>query len=490
MNLLTDKTSNLFRKYLIPSLLSAAAISLFQLVDMIAIGQGVGAEGVAALSIVTPLFGFTSCLGLFIGIGGAVLMGIAEGEKNKEKYNANFTLSIVLVVLFTLISWAAFLIFSEPVYRFFGATDSLMPFVKEYGGWLIGCLPAFILSIYMACIIRADGAPNVTIWAVLISGVFNIVGDYLLVFPFKIGTGMAGAAIATVLSNTVQVIIYIGYFLSKKCKLRFTRPNHWFRGFKKVMAAGLSTGLVDIAYISLTILLNNQVLKYGGETALAVFGVSYTCISTFQRIYDGVGQATQPIISTNYGAGLHKRITELLKYSIIAEIVMSVIFTLSGVFFPKQITMLFMETTPEILRIAPSIITPVFVSMLFAGIGHFAVYYFQSIMKSGLATIVAMLRGIVLTGILVILLPFVMDLPGIWLGLIIAELLTMLYAMYYFCDTTKQMKKNAVAELSHIQEVVLKPSKEGVIITISREHGSLGKQIGRLVAENRKTGRK
>lgn len=439
MNLLTAKTSRLFWKYLVPSLLSAAAISVFQLVDMVAIGQGVGSDGVAALAIVTPLFGVTSFLGLFIGIGGSVYMGIAEGERNKEKYYACFTLSLVLIGIFSLLLWFVFILFSEPIYIFWGANDRLMPLVKEYGNWIIECFPIFFFSIYLVCIVRADGAPNIALWAVIVGGLFNVLGDYLLVFPFKVGTGMAGAAIATVLGNAVQVVIFIGYFFSKKCRLKLTRPNHWFRGFKKMIAAGISAGLVDIAYISLTIILNNQVMKYGNEVVLAVFGVAYTCISTFQRVYDGVGQAVQPIISTNYGGGQYKRIFELFRYSVIAEIILSIVFTLTGVLFPNQITMLFMETTPEILQIAPSVIRPVFVSVLFAGIGHFAVYYLQSIMKPVLSTVIAMLRGIILTGILVMVLPCIWLLQGIWIGLILAEFLTVLLAIYYFYRTSRQL---------------------------------------------------
>lgn len=439
MDLLTVKTSKLFWKYLIPSLLSAAAISIFQLVDMVAIGQGVGPDGVAALAIVTPLLAVSSFLGLFIGIGGSIHMGIAEGEKNKEKYYANFTLSLVLMGTFSLLLWLGFILFSEPIYIFLGANERLMPLVKEYGNWITGCFPVFFWAIYLGCIVRADGMPNIALWAVIISGLFNVFGDYLLVFPFKVGTGMAGAAIATVLGNAVQVIIFIGYFFSKKCKLKLIRPRHWFRGFKKIITAGISAGLIDVAYISLTILLNNQVMKYGNEAVLAVFGVANTCISTFQRVYDGVGQAVQPIISTNYGGHQYRRIFELFRYSVVAEIILSISFTLTGVLFPNQITMLFMETTPEILQIAPSVIRPVFVSILFAGIGHFAVYYLQSIMKPVLATVIAMLRGIVLTGILVIILPYIWLLQGIWGGLILAEFMTTLFAIHCFYRTSKQL---------------------------------------------------
>lgn len=444
MNLLTEKPNILFRKYLIPSLLSAAAISIFQLVDMIAIGQGAGENGVAALSVVTPLFGITSFLGVFIGIGASVPMGISKGEKKTEMYSAYFTASLIMISVLTVLSWLILFFFSEAIYTFFGATHILMPLVKEYGDWIIGSFPFFVFSIYLACIVRVDEAPSVAMWAVAISGIFNVLGDYLLVFPFKIGTGMAGAAIATVLSNVIQVVIFVGYLLSKRCNLKLTKPFVWHTSFTKIFLAGFSTGFIDIAYISLTILLNNQVLKYGNEITLAVFGVAYTCSSTFQRVFCGVGQAVQPIVSTNLGAGKTDRIFVILKLSIFTELFLGIIFAGVGMLFPKQIVSLFMTASEVALSIAPGILLPIFLSLLFMGICMFVTYYFQSIMESLLATIIAMLRGIVLSGGLIILLPMFMDINGIWYGMFFTEVITFIIVMVCIAITKNKLKNKVM----------------------------------------------
>lgn len=422
MDLLTEKIGKLYRAFLIPSLTSAAALSIFGLVDMLAIGQGIGADGVAAFSVVTPLFGVTSFLGVFLGIGGSVPMAIAKGTANKEKYNAYFTASFVLLSLLAIMIWAGFCVFTEEIYMFFGANERLMPLVKEYGNWIIWCFPFFFFSIYFACIIRCDGNPNITMIAVIVSGLFNVFGDWFLVFIMDMG--MAGAAIATVAGNVIQVIIFVGYMFSKKCGFRFVVPFQWFRAFKKITMVGFSTGVIDVAYISLTILLNNMVLKYGTEVDLAVFGVAFTCSSMFQRLYCGVGQAVQPIVSANLGAVKPERIVETLKLSIKTELIMSVIFTLVGILLPIQLVQLFIEINPEILDAAPVIIRPFFLSLLTMGINMLATYYFQSIMHSVLATVIALLRGLALSGLLVIVLPMFMGLPGIWWGLVIAEMLT------------------------------------------------------------------
>lgn len=439
MNLLADKTSTLYWKFLIPSLLSAAAISVFQLVDTVAVGQGVGSDGVAAISVITPLYGITSFVGVFVGIGASVPMGIALGEKNKEKYSAYFTASVLLISVLTVLLWGSLWFYSEEIYRFFGANERLMPLVKEYGDVIIGCLPFFFSAIYLACIVRVDGAPNVAMWAVAASGIFNAVGDYLLVFPFRVGTGMAGAAIATVLGNAIQVVIFVGYLFSKNCGIRLIKPYSWIRGIRKITVDGFSTGFIDIAYICLTILLNNQVMRYGNEISLAVFGTAFTCASTAQRIFNGVGQAVQPVVSSNLGAGKHGRIIEFLKFSIVTELILGFFLAFIGFAFPEQVLSVFMETTPEILAAAPSIVKPVFLSLFFTGLGTFSTYYFQSIMKPGLALTAAMLRGILLSGLFAVVLPFWFGLSGIWYGLVLTEMITFAFAICFFLITSGEL---------------------------------------------------
>lgn len=443
MDLLKDRTHTLYRKFLVPSLLSAAAISIFQLVDTIAVGQGVGADGVAAIAVVTPLYGITSFVGVFIGIGASVPMGIAQGEQEKEKYNAYFTASLLMIAILTVLLWAGFGLFAEEIYTFFGASERLMPLVKEYGNVIIGSFPCFFFAIYLACIVRIDGAPNVAMWAVAISGIFNAVGEYLLVFPFRIGTGMAGAAIATVLGNAIQVLIFVAYLFSEKCDIRLVRPYRWRKGIQKIAAAGFSTGFMDIAYISLTILLNNQVMRYGSETSLAVFGTAFTCVFTAQRIFNGVGQAVQPLVSTNLGGGRVDRILSFLRLSIVTELALGLGVTLLGVFFPTQVLSVFMETTPEILEATPAIIQPMFVGLFFTSVGTFSTYYFQSIMRSGLALTAALLRGILLSGLFAVILPLWLGLSGIWVGLVLAEVITFVFACIFFVITSNKLRATA-----------------------------------------------
>lgn len=177
MDLLRDSVGRLYLKFLLPSLFSALVTTIYSFVDTIAIGQGVGTDGAAACAIIYPILGVASLFGFLCGIGGSVRFGKSRGEGEEEKANAYYTASLVLVLLLTAIVWPLTALFKVPVFTLFGASESLMPLVLEYGDWIIWAFPAFILSAYFTCMVRCDGAPNVVMGAVVAGGVFNIFGD-------------------------------------------------------------------------------------------------------------------------------------------------------------------------------------------------------------------------------------------------------------------------------------------------------------------------
>lgn len=428
MDLLKTDIKKLYRSYLVPSLLAAVVTSVYSFVDMIAIGRGVGPDGAAALSIATPIFGITSFFGLLCGVGDSVYMGKARGEGRMEKANAYFSASLILEGIFTVLVWAVFIVFSVRIYTFFGANEALMPFVKEYTDWIVWTMPFFILSSYLSCVVRSDGAPNRVMAAVAIGAVFNIFADWFFVFPMK--WGMAGAALASVLGAAIQFVVLCSHFFSKSCNLKVAKPFRPSRALRNVLIAGFSAGIIDIAFIVLTVILNKQVLRYGGEAALAVFGVVITCSSMFQHLFSGVGQAIQPIVSMNFGAGQMQRIREVDKISVMTALLMGIIFSLAGVLFPLQITTFFVDATPKILEIAPGIVRVYFLSFLPMGVNIQATYYLQSVMRTKWSNILALLRGLVFSGILVYLLPLWWGIDGVWWAMAVTEFVVVVFSVF------------------------------------------------------------
>lgn len=426
MDLLKGNIKKLYIGYLGPSLLAAAIVSVYSFVDMIAIGRGVGPDGAAALAIATPIFGVISLFGLLCGVGGSVYLGKARGEGRMEKSNAYFSASLLLAAGCTALVWIVFTVFSVQICTLFGASEALMPLVKAYTDPILWMMPFFILSSYLSCLVRSDGAPNRVMTAVAIGGVFNVFADWLFVFPLN--GGMTGAAMATVLGTFIQFAVLCGHFLSKKCQLKLVKPFQPLKACRNVLVAGLSAGVIDVSFIVLTVVINKQVLRYGGEATLTVFGVIITCSSMFQHLFSGVGQTIQPIVSMNFGAGQIRRIREVDKLSVITALLMGAFFTLVGLLFPLQLTTFFVATTPQIVEIAPKIVRIYFLSFLPMGVNIQATYYLQSVMQTKRSNLLTLLRGLIISGVLVYLLPLWIGIDGVWWAMVITEFAVVIFS--------------------------------------------------------------
>lgn len=433
MDFITGDIKQLYRKFLTASMASAMVMSIYSFVDTIAVGQSEGPAGAAAMAVITPLYGVLIFLGILCGVGGSVLYGNARGEGKEEKANALFTAATGLMLFLILLVWIIFALFHQQIFTFFGADAELMPKVMEYARWLIWFLPVFILPTFISSFIRNDGAPGLAMAAVIIGGCVNIFGDWFFVFP--LGLGMTGAAIATVLGTSVQVIIMCIHFFTKKCTLRIVKPNHVKPAICQTLGIGFGASILDLGTVILSIIMNNQIMRYGDTNALAVYGVVATITSLFQALYCGVGQAIQPIVSANCGAMQADRIKQVRKMALTTVIVLGIGFTAIGELFPTQIVRLFMDVTPEVLVAAPGIIRPFFLLFLFLGITVLATYHLQSIMHARMSMMVAVLRSVVISGLLIYILPLFVGVWGVWIAMPISELIVAAVVLVYIKRT-------------------------------------------------------
>lgn len=441
MDLLKEPIGKLYLKFLLPSLFSALVTTVYSFVDTIAIGQGVGTDGAAACAIIYPVFGVASLFGFLCGIGGSVRFGMAHGEERMEKANAYYTASLLLALALTAVVWPLTALFQREIFTLFGASETLMPLVLEYGSWIVLAFPAFILSSYLTCMVRCDGAPGVVMGAVITGGVFNVFGDWFFVFPMDMG--MAGAAIATVGGTVIQFFILLGYLFTKNCHLKLVKPWVLSKAFFKAVTAGFSASVLEFAFIALTCILNNQIMRYGGEVALSVFGVVLSCSGMFQHLFTGVGQAIQPVATTNYGAGQLGRILSLRRVSQWTVTAFGLVFMLSGLLFPTQIIRFFVNATPEVLEAAPTIMGIYFISFLFMGINIWATFYFQSILRTRLSTLLTVLRGIVISSLLLYLLPLWLGIRGVWWAMVLTEGLVAVITLACMAVTERKMRQKA-----------------------------------------------
>ena len=426
MDFVKDDVRVLYRKYLTASLGSALVMSIYSFVDTIAVGQSEGAPAAAAMAIVTPLYGVIVFLAILCGIGGSVLMTNAKGEGNEEKGNAYFTASLLVMAVLTVISWIMFSLFYVWIFTFFGADMVLMPTVMKYARWIIWFFPVFLAPTFIGSFIRNDGAPGLAMAAVIIGGCLNMFGDWFFVFPM--GMGMSGAGLATVIGTSLQTLIMCGHFFRKSCRLRLARPHNMGKAVRKIFRVGFGASVLDLGVVAISIMMNNQAIKYGGTIALAVYGVIAAVGSLFQALFSGVGQTIQPLVSANCGAGRHDRMDTFWRMGLRTALALGLFFTALGEILPVQLVGLFVKLTPQLAAAAPGFVRRYYIVYPFMGVTVLATYYLQSAMCEGMSLFVAVLRSFVLSALFIYGLPLLLGLDGVWLALPCSECLVTIAA--------------------------------------------------------------
>lgn len=444
MNLLKDKIKPIYLKYLTAAFGSALISSIYGVVDMAMVGKYHGPDGSSAMAVVSPMWNIIFSLGLLMGIGGSVLFSAIRGkdESNYKESNEFFTASIIGAGILSIITWLSLIFFDKELLMLFGADENLIGLAREYVFPLKFVVPCFIFSQVFASFLRNDNNPSLATKAVIFGGIFNVFGDYFCVFTLDLG--IMGAGIATAVGNVFSIIIMCTHFFRKKNTLHLVKPTNLFIKLKNIIVTGFSTFFIDIAMGILTVLFNRQILKYLGYDALSVYGVIIN-ISTFvQCCAYSIGQASQPIISSNYGAGNGSRINQTLKYAIITCIIFGVVWTSLSLICPNLYINIFMKPTENILKIAPSIIRVYALSFMMLPINIFSTYYFQAIMKPKISFIVSVLRGAILSSICIYVLPLLFTKDAIWLTMPITELIVLVFVLFNIIKYTKAFKTNEV----------------------------------------------
>lgn len=439
MDFLNGRIKTIYFKYLSAAFGSALITSIYSIVDMAMVGQYHGPEGSAALAVVAPVWNIIYSLGLLMGIGGSVLFSTVRGRADGSigESNEYFTASVIGSVILAGAIWLIIIFFDRNLMVIFGAQGNTLTLAREYVLPIKAAIPFFLFNQMLAAYLRNDKNPALATGAVLAGGIFNIFGDYFFVFTCDMGA--FGAGLATAIGSALSFLVMLSHFFTKKNTLRLVRPEGLVRKLKEITATGFSTFFIDVAMGILTILFNRQIMVYLGTNALSVYGVIVN-ISTFvQCCAYSVGQASQPIISTNFGAGRGDRIRETLKYTLGTVAVFSIFWTVVTMALPNVFIRIFMSPTSEVLEIAPGIMRCYGISFLLLPLNVFSTYYFQALMKPKTAFIASVARGLVISGVLIYLLPAVFSGNAIWFAMPVTELAVAVYVTRQMIKNTKQL---------------------------------------------------
>lgn len=427
IDLLHDDPKKLFFKYLLPSISATLVTSIYVLADTIMIGKGVGQAGLAVLNFILPIFTLFFGTGLLLGVGGAVLMSVANGMGDKKLANTYFTNSVVCGAVIALIFTVLGLLFLEPIGYMLGCTETNIELFTSYGKYLVGFCPIFVFSSLLQAFVRNDGAPKKAMVAVISGGVTNIILDYI--FIFKFGMGMSGGAIATVIGSITSVTLLLTHFPSKQNTMQLLKGRMQFKVVKKIIHSGLPSFLVEVASGIVILLFNLQLLKYVGEVGVVVYSIMANSAIVAMSLFNGVSQGAQPIMATNYGAKQNERVLSVRRLGSITVLIIGVALCLLGFLFPEFVVKIFIEPTAEVLEMARGALRIYFVAFIMMSLNIFYSTYFQSILQPKISLIICLLRGVILCIILVFILPILMGVTGIWLVMPITEFITVIIAI-------------------------------------------------------------
>lgn len=436
--LLTEPVSKIFFRYLMPAIMANMVTSIYILADTIIIGKGIGADAMAALNIILPLFNIFFGTGLLFGVGGSVLMSIARGRGDEKLGQTYFTLSVILNTITCILLTAFLFIYMESIARILGATEVTMPYIRDYAPYVILGLCTFAFSSLLQTFVRNDGAPKLAMFAVVFGGVFNVFLDLVFVYPLQMG--MAGAAIASVLGSLSTVLILLFHFASKSNGLKLSLEAFSVSCIGKIFKNGFTSFLVEITSGIVIFIFNIEILKCAGDAGVSMYGVICNTAIIVTCLCSGINQAAQPTLSTNFGAGLHERINKVKSLGIKMALVICSIPAILGLLVPNMFTYIFLNPSKEILAMSPPAIRIYFIGFFVMGINMFAVGYFQSTAKPLLSLVICLLRGCVLSILFVTILAPLFGISGIWASVPLGEIVTLFIAIYFMRKNTKEAR--------------------------------------------------
>lgn len=487
-----EKIPKLMLKFSIPCILSLLVSALYNIVDQIFIGNSeLSALGNAATGVVFPIFIIAQAFAWCFGDGCAAYLSICQGKKDMKNAPVCIGSGITITLLTSIILLAVFFPFKTQILTLFGASENSIGLAIEYFNIILVFFPIFMLMNMMNAVIRADGSPASSMASMLTGAIVNIILDP--VFIFGLHWGMKGAALATVIGQTVSFVISAVYFFhTKTFRLTWKHFIPKFGVFSTALKLGVSSFITQMTIVIISLVCNMMLAKYGAlsrygiDIPIAIIGIESKVFTVVINIVVGIILGCQPIISYNYGAKNYKRVKLTYRYALTATLVIGLVSTLLFEFAPNLIVRMFGSPTnipnPEDYWQFAEMTFRIFLSLVvFTCTIKMTSIFFQAVGKPVHAVISSVIRDIICFVPLVLILPRFFGVKGVLYAAPIADFIAMIVAVSMtVCFMRSLGKETQIAEPA---KSVLKASKKGVIITIAREHGSAGKQIGKEVAE-------
>ena len=485
----TEKIGKLIRKFSIPCIISMLVNSLYNIIDQIFIGWGVGYLGNGATNIVFPIIMICLAFSLMIGDGTSAFLSLKLGEKKEKEAAKGVANGILIGVISSIILCAISLIFLPQILNLFGCTDALRPYALSYGGIIAIGIPFMMIGTSLNSIIRADGSPKYAMTTMVTGAVLNTILDPILIFVFK--WGVEGAAIATIFSQFITFllnIIYVKKFKSIKVTKDLFKPQ--FDIIRKLLMLGISSFITQMSIVLVLAAENNLLVKYGANSKfgsdipITVLGIVMKISQILNSIIIGIAVGAQPIFGYNYGAKNFKRVKKALITVLGTSVIISTIAFILFQTIPDKLIAIFGSGDDLYIEFACITFRVYLMLCICNGIQIPSGIFFQAIGKARKSAVLSISRQVAFLIPAMICFGAIWGLEGVLYAGPFADALAFVLAISLLIFEIKNLNKVPEKSNSIVDDTSTdnKLNKK-VVITISREYGSGGRYIGRLIAD-------
>lgn len=434
----TKPVGSLLLQYAMPAIIAMTASSLYNMVDSIFIGQGVGPMAISGLALTFPFMNLSAAFGAAVGVGASTCISVKLGQRDygtaQNILGNTVTLNLIVGVLFSVVS----LLFLDPILYFFGASEQTIPYARDY--MVVILLGNVFSHMYfgMNAVLRAAGKPRQAMYATMFTVVMNTILDP--VFIYLLDMGIRGAAFATILSQMMALTWQMKLFSDKDELLHLRRGIYRINAVivRNIIAIGMSPFLMNVCACVVVIFINKGLLMYGGDLAVGAYGIANRVAFVFVMIVMGINQGMQPIAGYNYGARQTERLMRVLKLSMMAATVITTSGFLVAEFVPELCVSLF-TSDPELTGMAARGMRIIMCTFPIIGFQMVATNFFQSIGKAGVSIFLSLSRQMLFLLPMLIVLPLRFGIDGVWASMPVADTISSLVTLGIMLRYTRRM---------------------------------------------------
>lgn len=403
--------------------------SLYSMVDGFFVSKYVGVEALSAVNLSMPFINIVFALGIIAAVGSQTMCGVFIGRKNYMKANKIFSFNIKTVTISSIILTVLFYFNMDTIARLLGATEDLGPLVIEYLGHIVYFVPFLMISYNFEVLVKVDGFPRLAVATVITCGLSNVILDY--VFVGLMGHGLAGAAVATGISQVISTVVYLIHFTVGKSNLEFVEVKFSFDTLKSIFSLGVGDFVSEVGIAMIVLFYNIFIIKFLGEKSIATFSVISYVNNLALTCFAGITQGTQPLLSYYYGKKDYDSLKKLFRLATAAIFVTGVVFLAASQLFPERIFRIFLDVDKETLSYSVESLRKFSISFMITGFNVLIAAVCVSFLKPKYSVTINILRSFV-TIYLALFVLTMLEPTLIWFASALSEGVTLIFAYYFY----------------------------------------------------------